>query len=92
MVKQMHRDHTRLTKKVLTVEQQSLQKLSEISTALSTLSSYIMNTQNPQRASYPPFVDAAKHQQIQRQGSQSHRHGLWSDTSGNHSTKREYES
>ncbi|XP_040206269.1 heat shock factor protein 2-like isoform X3 [Rana temporaria] len=92
MVKQMHRDHTRLTKKVLTVEQQSLQKLSEISTALSTLSSYIMNTQNPQRASYPPFVDAAKHQQIQTQGSQSHRHGLWSDTSVNHSTKREYES
>lgn len=92
MVKQMHRDHTRLTKKVLAVEQQSLQKLSEISTALSTLSSYIMNTQNPQRASFPPFLDAAKNQQNEKQGPQSHRHGLWSDTSGNHSTKREYES
>ncbi|XP_077343148.1 uncharacterized protein LOC143987873 isoform X2 [Lithobates pipiens] len=92
IVKQMHRDHTRLTKKVLAVEQQSLQKLSEISTALSTLSSYIMNTQNPQRASCPPFLDAAKNQQNEKQVAQSHRHGLWSDTSANHSTKREYES
>lgn len=92
MVKQMHRDHTRLTKKVLAVEQQSLEKLSEISTALSTLSSYIMNTQNPQKSSCAPFLQPAKFQHNERQGSQSHRHGLWSDTPGNHSTKREYES
>ncbi|KAM5163351.1 uncharacterized protein ACMZJ9_006077 isoform 2-T2 [Mantella aurantiaca] len=92
MLKQMHHDHTRLTKKVLAVEQQSLQKLSEISTALSTLTSYIMNTHNPQRASCPPFLDATKNHQNERQSSQSHHRGLWSDTSANHSTKREYES
>lgn len=92
MLKQMHRDHTRLTKKVLAVEQQSFKKLSDISTALSTLTSYIMNTHNPQRASCPPFLDATKVIHHERQSTQTHQHGLWSDPSAIRSTKREYDS
>ncbi|XP_072264932.1 uncharacterized protein [Pyxicephalus adspersus] len=92
ILRQMHRDHTHLTKKVLAVEQQSLQKLSEISTALSTLTSYIMNTQSSQKVSCLPFLDSAKHHESEKLSSQSKHRGLYSDTSTNHSTNREYES
>ncbi|XP_068087487.1 heat shock factor protein 1-like isoform X2 [Hyperolius riggenbachi] len=91
-LKQMHQEHVRLTEKVLAVEQQSLQKLSEITTTLTTLSSYVMKTQKPQRASSLPFLDAARSQQNEMPSSQSSHRGLWSDASTNHSPKREYES
>ncbi|XP_053314995.1 uncharacterized protein LOC128482999 isoform X2 [Spea bombifrons] len=46
MLKHMHRENVCLTKRVLALEQQSFKKLSEISTVLSTLAGYVMNTQN----------------------------------------------
>lgn len=92
MLKQMHRDHFQLTKKVLAVEQQSFKKLSDISTALSTLTSYIMNTHNPQRASHLSFLDAGKIIQHERQSTQTHQRGLWSDMTAIRTAKKEYDS
>ncbi|KAM4693711.1 heat shock factor protein 2-like [Discoglossus pictus] len=48
----MHRDHTNLTKRVLALEQQSYQKLSEISAVLSNLATFVMNKQEHQN----PFI------------------------------------
>ncbi|XP_062428589.1 heat shock factor protein 2-like isoform X3 [Rhea pennata] len=48
---QMHNDSMKLSERVLFLEERSLQKLSEISSTLSTLASYIMNTEKSQRLS-----------------------------------------
>nr|XP_025960865.1 uncharacterized protein LOC112986032 isoform X3 [Dromaius novaehollandiae] len=48
---QMHNDSIKLTEGVLALEEKSLRKLSEISSILSTLASYIMNTEKSQRLS-----------------------------------------
>ncbi|KAM4772377.1 heat shock factor protein 2-like isoform 2-T2 [Rhinophrynus dorsalis] len=79
MLKQMHKDNTCLTKRVLALEQQTFQKLSEISTVLSTLANYIMNTGNLQRPLLPHFmsVEGSGIQQNISQTSQSHHIGTW---------------
>ena len=41
---QMHKDSIKLTERILALEEQSLQKLSEMSSTLPTLASFIMNT------------------------------------------------
>ncbi|XP_040285015.1 heat stress transcription factor B-1-like isoform X3 [Bufo bufo] len=80
-LKRIHRDNTLLNEKVLAVEQQSLQKLSEISTVLTTLANYMMNVQNSQRPTRSTSLDATRIQY------NSQRHGLFSDA-----TKKEYDS
>ncbi|XP_044148432.1 heat stress transcription factor B-1-like isoform X3 [Bufo gargarizans] len=80
-LKRIHRDNTLLNEKVLAVEQQSLQKLSEISTVLTTLANYMMNVQNSQRPTRSTSLDATKI------NFNSQRHGLFSDA-----TKKEYDS
>ncbi|XP_069091499.1 heat shock factor protein 2-like isoform X1 [Pleurodeles waltl] len=59
LLDQMHKDNLELTKRVLALEEQSLQKLSEISTTLSTLTNFFMNThhnQSPLQQSLFPNV------------------------------------
>ncbi|KAG8582585.1 hypothetical protein GDO81_008125 [Engystomops pustulosus] len=82
MLKRIHQDNILLNEKVLVVEQQSLQKLSEISTVLNGLANYMMNTQNSQRPGRPASFEASR-----AYNSQRIHHGLFSDT-----TKKEYDS
>ncbi|XP_053566759.1 heat shock factor protein 2 isoform X2 [Bombina bombina] len=62
LVKQMYRDTTGLTKRVLALEQKSLQKLSEISTVLSNLANFMMNNQDHQR----PLVSTSTPAEVTR--------------------------
>nr|XP_009676517.1 PREDICTED: uncharacterized protein LOC104146272 isoform X1 [Struthio camelus australis] len=48
---QMHNDSIKLTERVLALEEKSFRKLSEISSTLSTLASFIMNAEKSQRLS-----------------------------------------
>ncbi|KAM8952962.1 uncharacterized protein RCH25_043718 [Pelodytes ibericus] len=75
MLKEMHKDNTCLTKRVLTLEQQSFEKLSEISTVLSTLANYIMNTEHLPKSLFSP---SQMIQQVDTQTSQSQHFGVWS--------------
>ncbi|XP_069829776.1 uncharacterized protein [Dendropsophus ebraccatus] len=87
MLKRIHRDNTLLSEKVLHVEQQSFQKLSEISTVLTSLATYMMSMQNSQRPGRPTTLDSARSHANDKYNSQRHSHGLWSDA-----TKKEYDS
>ncbi|XP_075718513.1 uncharacterized protein LOC142759803 isoform X2 [Rhinoderma darwinii] len=87
MLKRIHRDNTLLSEKVLAVEQQSLQKLSEISTVLTSLANYMMNTQNSQRPGRSTALETTRIHPNEKFNSQRHHHGLWSDA-----TKKEYDS
>ncbi|XP_014377255.1 heat shock factor protein 2-like [Alligator sinensis] len=48
---QMHKESVGLTERLLALEEQSLQKLSEISSTLSTLASCVIKVENPQQLS-----------------------------------------
>ncbi|XP_078504591.1 uncharacterized protein LOC144763144 isoform X2 [Lissotriton helveticus] len=56
LLDQMHKDNLELTKRVLALEEQSLQKLSEISTTLSTLANFFMNTHHTHRPPQQSFL------------------------------------
>ncbi|XP_056422430.1 heat shock factor protein 2-like isoform X1 [Hyla sarda] len=86
MLKRIHRENTLLNEKVLHVEQQSYQKLSEISTVLTSLANYMM-IQNSQKPGRPATLDTPRNQPNEKYNSQRHNHGLWSDA-----TKKEYDS
>ncbi|XP_077145572.1 uncharacterized protein LOC143807654 isoform X1 [Ranitomeya variabilis] len=86
MLKRIHRDNTLLNEKVLAVEQQSFQKLSEISTVLTSLANYMMCIQNSQRPGHPAATDSTRIHPNDKHNSQRHHHGLWSDA-----TKKEYD-
>lgn len=47
----MHKESVGLTERLLALEEQSLQKLSEISSTLSTLASCVIKVENPQQLS-----------------------------------------
>ncbi|KAM3931609.1 uncharacterized protein RB166_004962 isoform 5-T5 [Leptodactylus fuscus] len=87
MLKRIHRDNTLLNEKVLAVEQQSFQKLSEISTVLTSLANYMMNVQNSQRPVHPVSLETTRIHPNDKYNSQRHNHGLFSDA-----TKKEYDS
>ncbi|XP_063299534.1 heat shock factor protein 2-like [Pelobates fuscus] len=73
MLKEMHKDNTSLTRRVLTLEQQSFEKLSEISAVLSNLASFIMHTDKmPKNVVLPSMtVDGKRmqHEETQTQRS-----------------------
>ncbi|XP_075453276.1 uncharacterized protein LOC142493334 isoform X1 [Ascaphus truei] len=94
MLKQMHRDNTGLTKRVLAVEKESCQKLSEISGVLSTLANFIMNKQDLQRQLLPPSLDmeGTTTQQNESQTSQSYQPGMWSEKTAYYPAKKNHES
>ncbi|XP_073532046.1 uncharacterized protein [Phyllobates terribilis] len=87
MLKRIHRDNTLLNEKVLAIEQQSFQKLSEISTVLTSLANHMMCIQNSQRPGHPTSTDTTRIHPNDQHNSQRHQHGLWSDA-----TKKEYDS
>nr|XP_005990536.2 PREDICTED: uncharacterized protein LOC102358837 [Latimeria chalumnae] len=74
LLSQMQRDSVGLSERVLALEQQSLQKLSEISATLSSLASFITNTHQPSSFTQQPLpmVTGSFPFQIQGQMPQSH--------------------
>ncbi|XP_018118705.1 heat shock factor protein 2 [Xenopus laevis] len=89
-LRRMHEENTMLTKRMINYENQSVQKLSEISTVLSTLANFIMNSGNAQK-SIPPVsltADMSETQYVSR-GSQCHRSGMWSATADNTRAKKQ---
>ncbi|KAM4042162.1 uncharacterized protein ACNLHF_012948 isoform 2-T2 [Anomaloglossus baeobatrachus] len=87
MLKRIHRDNTVLNEKVLAVEQQSFQKLSEISTVLTSLANYMMSMQNSQRPGFTTSTPTSRIHPNDKHNSHRPHHGLWSDA-----TKKEYDS
>uniref|UniRef100_A0A8C5PUS7 HSF-type DNA-binding domain-containing protein n=1 Tax=Leptobrachium leishanense TaxID=445787 RepID=A0A8C5PUS7_9ANUR len=56
MLKEMHKENTILTRRVLSLEQRSYEKLSEISTVLSSLASYVMGKERQPKPPNPPLM------------------------------------
>ncbi|KAE8602321.1 hypothetical protein XENTR_v10013946 [Xenopus tropicalis] len=90
-LRRMHEENTMLTKRIIDYENQSVQKLSEISTVLSTLANFIMISGNAQKTIPPSSLtaDMTGTQQYVSRGSQCHRSGMWSAMADNTRAKKQ---